>query len=726
MVEKRAKEVEANGEGTAERRMLLAQGAALLVGLAVVVPVELTRLAAELSGPRGLAGWLSGWNIDTSLPFWLFLLLPFFWRSSSSSTVSEGAKVSSRSKDGRKSSASAGTDQPTSLSLKGWVVNLLADSPSSPRLPRPQAFWGTLLLAVCVGCVAWGASYAVAASRVGPQRQFRFGSLPPAFHDEYSYLFQAQTFLAGRVFFPSHPTCPRLFDQMHVLNEGKFASRYFPGVGAWLAPFVWLGHPYWAQWLAQALTAMLVFGVGRELSNNAVGLLAGTLLALAPGYALFSNLLLSHHPTLLGLSLFTYGFVRATRTKGWISASVAGTGLSFAMLCRPLTAFGYCLPFAGVVAWRLGRTAKELFQAAAENRRNANNVNKENKKEETTENKKKENKYGKNVSCKASSRSATSRLGSEKTQLFRDEWRVGLCLLFPVLLGLVVLGWYDRALTGRFWLTPYQLYTDLYTPCHVYGFNNVVRGRQHQGPRVLRHYDQWAQNLTFPLAVQNLRNRLLASWQWTLGAVPLVMATVVLCVGVRAVSALWWVLAAALVGVHAAYFPYWYDGIMHWHYVFETGMLWLLLFALTVEQVVRYWRKVQRPNMPVWLGLFIGSLVLGNWVEVPPLWTEPRVRAGIEELAFSRLKYQAFRELLQERVTRRPALVLVLPDPAVRHIDFVVNPPDLKADVLIGRLEPEAPDRPLKQQIEQARRCFPDRACYLFNAKDWTLRELGP
>ena len=66
----------------------------------------------------------------------------------------------------------------------------------------------------------------------------RFGDLPPAYHDEFSYQFQAKTFLAGRLSFPSFAPMPELFDQMHVLNEGRFASRYFPGAGLWLAPFV--------------------------------------------------------------------------------------------------------------------------------------------------------------------------------------------------------------------------------------------------------------------------------------------------------------------------------------------------------------------------------------------------------------------------------------------------------------------------------------------------------
>ena len=46
----------------------------------------------------------------------------------------------------------------------------------------------------------------------------------------------------------------------------------------------------------------------------------------------------------------------------------------------------------------------------------------------------------------------------------------------PVLVGLLGVFFYNQALTGSGWRTPYQAYTDIYTPRHVYGFDNVVRG----------------------------------------------------------------------------------------------------------------------------------------------------------------------------------------------------------------------------------------------------------
>ena len=59
-----------------------------------------------------------------------------------------------------------------------------------------------------------------------------------------------------------------------VLNDdGVFASRDFPGVGAWMAPFVAWGEPVWGHYLAGVLTAIAVLAIGRELAGNGVGLL---------------------------------------------------------------------------------------------------------------------------------------------------------------------------------------------------------------------------------------------------------------------------------------------------------------------------------------------------------------------------------------------------------------------------------------------------------------------
>ena len=320
-------------------------------------------------------------------------------------------------------------------------------------------------LATSLAATGWIASTEIVVEEGKPP--MRFGDLPPAIHDEFSYLFQAETFLSGKLSFPSSPRMPELFDQMHVLNEGRFASRYFPGVGMWLAPFLALGHPYWGEALAAGLASFFVFWAARELAGNRVGLAAGLLTALSPGMGLFGNLLLSHEPTMAALACFLFFFLRLMRTDRPSDALWAGCALCFAMLCRPLTAAGFALPF-GI--WFAARLVKDLMARRP------------------------------------------------------GRFRSAFVFAAPLAIGLAGLFFYDRAITGSGFLTPYQLYTDIYTPRHVYGFNNVVRGEQRLGPKVLDNYDHWAENLTPRLAVENVErsgpSRRLAGrwdrcrWQW--------------------------------------------------------------------------------------------------------------------------------------------------------------------------------------------------------------------
>ena len=91
--------------------------------------------------------------------------------------------------------------------------------------------------------LAWSLGVGALAFLMAVQTAGRFRDLPPGLHDEFSYLFQAHTFLTGQTSVPS-PPLPALFDQMHVLNDGRMASRYFPATGGWMVPFVVLGNPW--------------------------------------------------------------------------------------------------------------------------------------------------------------------------------------------------------------------------------------------------------------------------------------------------------------------------------------------------------------------------------------------------------------------------------------------------------------------------------------------------
>lgn len=633
--------------GLSSARRLTAQLLALAAGIGIILYRESLRVNAVLES-GGLWAWFWDMDLDTSPLLPVMLTLPLFWF---------------------------------------WPV--------SRRIKRPQSSgpgqaghpprWLTALLSVSVAAVSLSTSLWIASRPTGAA-EVPFGSLPPAYHDEYSYLFQAHTFLSGRVFIPSHPEMPELFDQMHVLNEGRMASRYFPGTGLWMLPFAAWGHPYWGHWLAGALACVFVLWTGIALASWRVGLLAGLLTGLSPGIALFGNLLLSHHPTLMAVTAFVWAMTVFARRPTSGIALAAGTALAFAMLCRPMTAAAIGLPYGiWLLWWALSGTrpaagAGRSPDAPSGDRRDG--------------------------IC-----DALTRAGRVRRMVL-----VGL----PVLLGGGLLMAYDTAITGDPLVTPYQLYTEIYTPRHVYGFNNVVRGEQHLGPKVIDDYDRWAENLTLPLALRNVRNRIVASWQWTLGLVPLAMAAVVFCLTTPRSERGWWLVAAAIFSLHAAHVPYWYDGIMHFHYVFESAPLWCLIFARSAQRVTADWDRWSRPAMKYWLAIVIAAALVPQYVALLPFWQTSRLSAEMRNVAFSRLRYAEFNRAVQPleaeaRADDQPVLILVKRQHDV-HIDYVTNLPPLDRLVLRGRFEPNT------MQLEDVQKAFPERRIYLFDMDALAIR----
>ncbi len=495
--------------------------------------------------------------------------------------------------------------------------------------------------------------------------------LPPAYHDEYSYLFQAKTLLKGTFSVPSHPTRPELFNQMHVLNEGRMASRYYPGTGLWMAPFVAWKHPYWGHWTASVVASIFVFWTGYELGRLRVAIVSGFACALSPGIALFGNLLLAHQPTLMGLTVFVWAFVKWQRTRSSLDAFLAGCGLSFAMLCRPATAAGIGFPFGVAFLYWL---------AFAPN--------------------------------------AIPTVGWQK------RIRVLIAIIVPLVAGWTVMLAYHQSVTGSWKTSPYQLYTEIYSPRHVYGFNNVIRGEQKLGPKVIAAYDRWAKNLTPELALTNVCDRWLASWLWTFDIVPLLVASVIFLGMSFRVDRRWTAVGFAILSLHAIHIPYWYAGIMGWHYVFETAPLWCLLLGLATDLLFREWQSSRRWLLPGWWSLLLLVSLWGVYFPFPPIShassQSSRVSRGISSIRFPRLQYADFNRWLEATVTAKPAIVLIEIDLDDQHVDYVTNSPGLNAPVLRARFLRGVTD------VQEVMDAFPDRTVYLCDPGHKTIERLEP
>lgn len=596
---------------------------ACLVAAGVVIPREISRWNALPPEFQSTAGWFLGMDPDTSFAGLCLLVVPLCWWLRRGISIGRHDPMQALLAWGERGTNSVFT--PVSWRLRSCGL-------------------GVALLSVLVNL--W----------VGRDLQ----QLPPAYHDEYSYLFQAKTCLDGEISYPVHPA-GELFDQMHVLNQGRFASRYFPGTGIWMAPFLSWGNPHLGHTLAGALSTWWIFWAGLEMGGASIAILAGLLTACSPGMAIFGNLLLAHHPGLVGLTLFLYRFLRWMRTRTTGNLWIAACGLSFAMLCRPMTAAGFALPFGihfAVWLWR-------------------------------------------------------------QLQIDRTKMVCGLvAMCLPLLGGLAFLASWNLHTTGNWQQTAYQAYTDYYTPRHVYGFNNVVRGERNLGTRLLpistRNYDTWAENLTPRLAAWNVCQRGLASWQWTLGIVPILLVTVATLPLLMRSSAKWRLIAASILSLHVVHIPYWFDGIMHWHYVFETAVLWPLLFAGGTTLLFETWRRESRPWMGLWWTALTLVTVLTMYFPFDLYWGS-RVEAGRSEILFAKKHYDQFQQMLRQRVLNRPALVLIEHDPADRSLDYVNNDPRLEGEILLGRFDPQT------TQFDKLRELFPGRSLYLFRVKERRL-----
>lgn len=130
--------------------------------------------------------------------------------------------------------------------------------------------------------------------------------------DEYSYLFGAETFLAGRLTTPTHPFYQH-FPDVHNIETPTWQMKYPPGQSLLLALGGLMGHPIVGAWLGMSL---------------AIGGLCWMLLAVLPARWAFTG-------TLLGL-LNWWIMMRFGQSYRGASLAALGGTISFGALIRLL------------------------------------------------------------------------------------------------------------------------------------------------------------------------------------------------------------------------------------------------------------------------------------------------------------------------------------------------------------------------------------------------------
>ncbi|MEO1999203.1 MAG: hypothetical protein ABGZ17_28495, partial [Planctomycetaceae bacterium] len=210
----------------------------------------------------------------------------------------------------------------------------------------------------------------------------------------------------------------------------------------------------------------------------------------------------------------------------------------------------------------------------------------------------------------------------------------------------------------------------------------------------------------------------------TLGLIPLAMGRVIFVLRTPRTDTAWWLVAAALLCLHLVHIPYWYVGIMHWHYVFETSLLWCLLFAGASRRVWSDWQRQGRSLMKIWWCGLVSAALLPGFLAFPPFWSSSRLQVAVNMVSYSRMHYERFQRALDSlrsegQLAGTSALVLIDADRSDTHIDYVNNAPSLGGDILIGRFDPD------RLNMAGLRRAFPKRSFHIYRPDTGRIETLS-
>jgi hypothetical protein len=184
--------------------------------------------------------------------------------------------------------------------------------------------------------------------------------------DEYCYLYQAQTFAAGRFSNPPHPL-QAFFPTSHIIErDGRLFSVFPPGWPLVIAAASRVGIAAWA--LGPLLSAglfVLTFRLAERLTGDgATAALASVTMAATSYFLLTGASYFSHTACAFFVVGAMVAMLRMADRGGMPSAVLAGLLAGLAMITRYYTPILCLLPLA-IVLWRERRWRVEYMWAAA-------------------------------------------------------------------------------------------------------------------------------------------------------------------------------------------------------------------------------------------------------------------------------------------------------------------------------------------------------------------------
>jgi hypothetical protein len=178
----------------------------------------------------------------------------------------------------------------------------------------------------------------------------------PTIHDEFSYLYAADTFASGRLTNPAHPLW-HFFEVPHVVVQPRMFSKYPPAQGMILAlGQVLFGDPWFGVWLSAGVLCaavywMLLARVAREwallgavIVGSHVGLAGywmnsfwgGNVAASAGALAIGAYLRLRTSPCPVWAALFSAGWIILAASRPYEGAVLLALPLAVSLLWRGL------------------------------------------------------------------------------------------------------------------------------------------------------------------------------------------------------------------------------------------------------------------------------------------------------------------------------------------------------------------------------------------------------
>lgn len=161
--------------------------------------------------------------------------------------------------------------------------------------------------------------------------------------DEYSYIFQSKIFKSGSLYYDSPPN-PEFFELHHVVNNGKWYSKY---------PFGWplilfLGEIFNLRWIVNPLvgifTLIFVFYFTKFMFNEDIAYISTFLMAISPFFIFSSSSYFPHSVSLLFSILFLFAYFLTLRKGGWAYPIASGLFLGLVFFIRPIDSLIVGLP----------------------------------------------------------------------------------------------------------------------------------------------------------------------------------------------------------------------------------------------------------------------------------------------------------------------------------------------------------------------------------------------